>query len=506
MSRLLIFTLAVACALGTRSAQANASIAERRVLALIIGVNKPAESGLAPLRFADDDAVRYAELFARLGAEAVLLAEVDTNTRRLHPEFADRANAPTGSALDRAVATLAARAEAARAEGAEVVLYVAYAGHGSRDQATGKGFLTLADGRLDAAAIGRRIVEPIVAAEYHFIVDACHAEFLAAERGAGGRRRRLAGFVSEVASRTRDARVGLIFATSPQTKTFEYEGFQSGVFSHLVRSGLYGAADFDVDGVVSYDEIQRFVALATAPVLNEKYRPRVHALRPAVTARLLDLRPGLDRSLVLDGTEAPGHRALEDRNGVRILDFHNGRGQTLRLVRPSAPGPLTLFSVSGQSEVEIPEQGERVALATLVERPRTMADRGAADNAMNSLFTVAFDRAALDGVRVDSPDFLSVMQAEADARDAELTSRRRWGTRALWLGAAAAAVGAASTVAALSHAGGVSPDSTQVDVAHENQMISRYRMGAAVSFGVAVTSALTGALLYSWSVDEDGEW
>ena len=101
--------------------------------------------------------------------------------------------------------------------------------------------------------------------------------------GAAARPRRRAparasGFVAlEAAGRA--GRVGYLLSSSASGEAHEWAGFEAGVFSHEVRSGLYGAADADGDGRVTYPEIAAFVRRANATITNESFRPQV--LRPA---------------------------------------------------------------------------------------------------------------------------------------------------------------------------------------------------------------------------------
>src|SRR6185295_19655156 len=95
------------------------------LFALIVGVNTPAEPDLQPLRFADDDAARYLDLFRALGARTYLLTRLDDNTRRLHPQAAAEALPPRREELRRTVDAVARDIARAHAEGVATVLYVA---------------------------------------------------------------------------------------------------------------------------------------------------------------------------------------------------------------------------------------------------------------------------------------------------------------------------------------------------------------------------------------------
>ena len=60
------------------------AVAER--FALVVGENEPAaDSGLAPLRYADDDALRHADLLRAAGAQVETLVVLDDTTQRRFP-------------------------------------------------------------------------------------------------------------------------------------------------------------------------------------------------------------------------------------------------------------------------------------------------------------------------------------------------------------------------------------------------------------------------------------
>lgn len=491
---------------GPLSTSASGAEQAAHDLALIIGVNRSPSPDLAPLRYADDDALRYEELFRALGARAIVLASPDESTRRLHPESAAQARPATLVGLRAAVAELAGEAQRARARGERVRLYFLYAGHGERDELTEAGTLTLEDGPLPAHRLKKDVLGVVDASEYHLIIDACNAEYLVAARGPGGQRRALPGFVHDVAVTLRDPRVGLVYASSPQARTFEYEGFQAGVFSHLVRSALYGAGDFDQDGRIGYEELQKFVALAAAAVPNEKYRPTVHALRPAVTRSVLDIRAGLAARRLEVGPDTPAARhALEDARGVRILDFHNGPGQPLRLVR-SAGTQFLLVEPPGQPaelEYELPARDGPITLAELSPRPRTVAARGAADSALRMLFQLPFSAGSLSELRVPDHDYQDVLaEIDREERTDVLARRARWAKLLAGAAVVTAGVAAGTGITAMSLSNRDGASLSQRDIAAQNERIRDFRTASLLSGGAAAT-LLAGALaLWLWPEPE----
>src|SRR5262249_6524003 len=80
-------------------ARAEAAV---RSFGLVVGNNFSNDPGVKPLRYADDDAVNNARLLGQLGAEVVLLVQMDADTARLAPGLATAA--PTRAALDAALA------------------------------------------------------------------------------------------------------------------------------------------------------------------------------------------------------------------------------------------------------------------------------------------------------------------------------------------------------------------------------------------------------------------
>src|SRR5262249_1200161 len=68
------------------AAPAVAAPARPATFALIIGVNHSVDRDADPLRYADDDAAQYFELFRSLGARTYLLTDLDDGDRKLYPQ------------------------------------------------------------------------------------------------------------------------------------------------------------------------------------------------------------------------------------------------------------------------------------------------------------------------------------------------------------------------------------------------------------------------------------
>ncbi|AKQ70158.1 peptidase C14 caspase catalytic subunit p20 [Myxococcus hansupus] len=460
--------------------------------ALIIGVNRSHEPDQPELRFADDDAARYLDLFRMLGARTYLLARLDDNTRRLHPQAAAEALDPKHSELSASVKKLGEDIALARSRGVETVAYVVYAGHGN--VRNGEGYVSLEDGPLTGQQLSTQVVGKLGADRVHLIVDACYSYFLAYSRGPGGQRRPLpAGFTRAVGLALAD-NVGLLLSTSSARESHEWEAFEAGVFNHEVRSGLFGAADADGDGQVSYREIAAFVERANAAIPNERFRPQLHARPPKGSELLVDLRPGMDRRLEVDGAQG-AHYLLEDANGVRLAEFHNAQGQALRLLRPPPRGPVFLRRVGDETqEFALPTTQDVVRLESLSAEAPRVASRGAAHAAFQHIFTLPFGSDTVSGFELRPPPSLTLME---DAREpGRLRKQLGWG--ALSLGVASAGVGMWTTLKARDLRNGVPPNLPQQEAAARNRRINALNTTSGVLYGLGGAAVLGGALLFLW--------
>src|SRR5204862_7537447 len=118
----------IACAIVLWSTIAAAD-GTRVSYAIVIGNNAPPRAGTAevlqPLRYADDDAVRYYQLFSRF-ADTRLLVVPDATTQKRYPDIAAHAMLPRLDNLKAVVTDLASRMQRDRARGDLPVLYFAF--------------------------------------------------------------------------------------------------------------------------------------------------------------------------------------------------------------------------------------------------------------------------------------------------------------------------------------------------------------------------------------------
>lgn len=370
--------------------------------ALVIGNNETSSKSQKPLRFADDDAARIAELWLELGAEVELLTVFDQSSQARFPSLVKRAEQPSKAELDAAWARLRGKMDAAEAAGQEVELLIYYAGHGDVGP-DGQGFLNLAAGdKLTRADLFNGMLGSSTADHNHLIVDACRSEQFVLGRGEWKNDRGPSDYGDDVREYLDGNHLGaypntgVILASSADQQTHEWERWQGGVFTHELLSGLRGGADLNGDGSLEYSELGAFVAAANSGVSDARARLEVAVRPPRGDERaplLVHERVSEQRVLLLAGSDS-GRYALEDDRGVRIADLHHASGQPAYLRLPS--GELFLHRYDddgraiGEARIEDVETGV-ISLGRLAFDEPASDVRGPIDEALREgLFKTAY--------------------------------------------------------------------------------------------------------------------
>ncbi|HVY28172.1 MAG TPA: caspase family protein [Polyangiaceae bacterium] len=374
--------------------------AEPATFTISIGNNAPpsSEARAGELRYADDDAVRYADLFARLGP-VWLLSKLDAKTARRHPSWQSKSQAPTLAHLRQAVKQVAAQVAQAKKRGETAQVLLTFSGHGALSE-RGEYFLSLSDGQLTRAMLYDEVLEPLRQARVHLIVDACHAGGVVGVRGAfdhevdaktqavnGDDRQALVGRYSL----ERFPNVGALIASTPGQEAHEWSRIEAGVFTYEVTSALLGAADLNRDLRIEYGEVAAFVATANQSLEDPDAAPQLLARAPRDGALLLDLTQ-LSQSLVLTGrADKLGRFYIELGDGQRWLEAHVPPNARVTLALPLRGGS---FVRAGGMEAEIPlTPGGVVRIESLHFVPNQLAARGSVARALErDLFASPFDR------------------------------------------------------------------------------------------------------------------
>jgi hypothetical protein len=360
-ARRVLAALALVAALAAPSRAAD-------VYAVVVGYNG-ARDGLPTLRFADDDAVRFSLLLAGLAegrAERVrLLATLDADTARGLERAGLRATPagpPTRAAL-RAAFDDVARALAARPAGAAPpTFYFVYAGHGLRGR-----ILLEPEAGADAALTGhelRAAVAELARAapglRAYVFLDACRSQSLFTERGEvdAGPGPDLSAEVNALEARTEAARIGVLTAAFSGHAAGEVKALGAGYFSHVLASGLAGAADADGDRLVSFAELAAFVAYNTDRLGAQ--RPWFSPPDGDLAATTVDLRGA--RTLLELSAAPAGRYLVEAASGRPILAEAVKGERPLRLALPA--GRYRVLRTSGREPARAAEV-ELVANAPL---------------------------------------------------------------------------------------------------------------------------------------------
>jgi len=348
--------------------------------AVIVGVNDGVDAGgeASPaLRYADDDAFAYAQLFAQSGYRVFLHVAPDRETAEVRADELQGLRSPSKAELTSSLAAAAREARKARAAGARADLVVVYVGHGRLD-GNGSASLTLADGGWQRSELIEQLFETADFDLVHLIVDACHAAAMVAGRGDAARvdddfQTMLArGVLADY------PHVGVLMGASADQTAFEWSRVQGGVFSHVLRSGMRGAADVDEDGRIVYGELHGFVLSALEGVPSP-YRQKV-LIRPPAKAPLAALvEHGETRRLRVGSS---GRVAVWGPHGM-VAEAHREAPYSLTLP-PNRPLEAEVngarFRLDGEQLV--PE----VARGHMAER-----SAGVADAVHRGLFALPFD-------------------------------------------------------------------------------------------------------------------
>lgn len=336
---------------------------EPELYAIIVGYNGGRSGGdgptLPPLRFADDDAIRFHRWFKGITPEdhLWLLTEPDETTR----EAPASARAPTRTALLEAIEELKAKTAGRNAR-----VFFIYAGHGLPGR-----FLLQPESGDEAAFTGRELRAAFSSLEAETAVlflDACRSQSLFAERGAND-------FTAEVRALERAADsspLGILTAASSTQSAGEAVSLGGGYFSHVLASGLAGAADADADGTVRFGELAAFVAFNTERLFGQ--RPWFEAPGGDLRAPVLELkgRSGLTLDPRLEGRL----RVRSVATGSIVAELNKPPGLAAQLALP--PGRYRVERATDSAELEV-AAGTKVLVAPTAFASSAVASRGVED-------------------------------------------------------------------------------------------------------------------------------
>lgn len=377
------------------------AVAPRR-FALVIGSNHTLDDSQAPLRFADDDAARVAELLTQTGIDTELVTHFDRDSQAVFPELVSRAHRPNAEGLETAYSGLVARMQAAKDKGAEVDLLIYYSGHGDVGP-DGQGYLTLEGDKLTRALLFGGMLSRSVADHNHVIIDACRSEQFVLSRGKTWKPDRASVELGrQVRQYLNDNHLGafpntgVLLAHSADQQTHEWDRYRGGIFTHELVSGLRGGADLNGDGLIEYSELGAFVSAANHGVDDPRARLEVVVRPPADDERrpVIDHGRLADHRLLLFGPGDHFHYTIEDGRGLRLADLRRSGEQAGYLRLPD--GELFVRRKDGaddrqETELRADQRGILFAHLLTFSDAASGARGGSLDQAFRrGLFTTPF--------------------------------------------------------------------------------------------------------------------
>ena len=417
---------------------------------LIVAHNQSVDAGVKPLRYADDDGARYYELFSQLSDETTLLTVLDADSQRVFPGLAKLTRAPSREELSGAVSKIARQIEEDREAGLHVEVVLVFTGHGHVDE-SGRGYLSLSDGKLTRDDLYDEVLAPLQSDYTHLIIDACQAYFMVQARGddddpvwrddRSGRAHEAAisayleerGDAAAEETGQRDlssmSRLGVILSTSGAAEVHEWSALRAGVFSHQLRSALLGGADVDRDGRITYLEIEAFLAAANAGVTNPRARISVFARAPAQDQQraLLELSDYRDATtLTLKGGSAPRRYELEDARGLRYADLNTSPDQPTSIMLLRSPVSDRDYYLkrddSEQAVVAIEGGGERDASALEYAALESSARSSVTESFRAELFSTPYGPGFFAGFAASKERYEALREADRQSALAQRAS------------------------------------------------------------------------------------
>jgi hypothetical protein len=189
--------------------------------------------------------------------------------------------------------------------------------------------------------------------------------------------------------------VGVAYAQSDSGQTHEWSKLRAGLFSHVARSALLGAADVNLDGAVEYSELAAFTAAALGAIDALPGRLSVHTWPPPQNPRrpLATRRADQGLQLVLRPGDPLQRFWIEDDRGVRLADVNRSTQEPLVLALPRRDA---YFVRADRGELRLDEDSLDGAAPAL--RLSELSERSASDDPLErAWFPTAFGRPFYDG-------------------------------------------------------------------------------------------------------------
>ncbi|MGB4772854.1 MAG: caspase family protein [Chitinophagaceae bacterium] len=248
-----------------------------KVYALVVGVSKYTDPNIPSLKFAERDALAFADFLKSPQAGSVPPQNMSVLTNAQ----------ATRSAIMRDLVQLIARS------GPEDLFIFFFSGHGKNDQLENSGYMLTYDSENENEAgtaismddinskIGKSKAKMKVA-----YIDACHAGYFKTG-GAKGTAVDNAEILSAYMSGLANASGGNVafMASTARQQSMEDEKLSHGVFTYYLLQGLAGAADVEQknasgynNGIVTISELQTYLSRQIEEATKYKQKPSVEGV------------------------------------------------------------------------------------------------------------------------------------------------------------------------------------------------------------------------------------
>jgi hypothetical protein len=308
--------------------------------ALLIGSN-PGGAGQNPLRYAEEDARRMAEVLEQVGRFSA--AQVEVLLR------------PSPSEVLQALHGLGQTLAAHRAQGEQAQFVFYYSGHARANA------IQLGSAELPLNELRQRILE-LPTTLTLIVLDACQSGAFSQVKGAQPR----AAFSYNSVARLHTSGVAVMASSSASELSQESEALRGSYFTHNLMVGLRGAGDRNRNGVVSLAEAygyayDRTLAETARTAVGQQHvsleteltgQGEVPLSYPAQAGAQLELPAALEADVLLQ------------RDDVVLAELHKARDSSLRLALPAGKLVAVLRQDGALSECSLQlQEGQVTRLA-----------------------------------------------------------------------------------------------------------------------------------------------
>jgi hypothetical protein len=276
--------------------------------AVVIGSNR-GDAGETPLRFAERDALRIAQILGEHGGFHSSAVRVLTAARA----------AEVRQAIDQTEARI-------RAEGAhDALLFVFYSGHADAEA------LHLGGERLPLQELSRELLGSPAAARV-LVLDACRSGAMTRVKGGKPGPSFEITFADELQAKG----TAIVTSSAAGEDAHESDALGASFFTHYLASALLGASDDNEDGVVTLSEAFTYASARTVAATAETVAgPQHPTYRLELKGRqdLVLTRPGrADRSGAVLVFGEPGSYVVQSgRHAAVVAEVHVAPGRARRI-------------------------------------------------------------------------------------------------------------------------------------------------------------------------------